>query len=162
MTEDVTAFLDRCDDVLTDWHGSADAAHYARGVPVDPPGTTFRFGRVRVPVRAEIEWDAEPSPSTPTRPVPVVPDVEFDREAFVEAMRVTFREITEALRPFVHACQDTCRSVGMALHQCSEAAELTGTIHHTLPTDPRERALYLRQHRNTGPQLHRLDGRRRC
>lgn len=26
-----------------------------------------------------------------------------------------------------------------------------GVVQHPLPTDPRERALYLRKHRNTGP-----------
>lgn len=164
MTGDAEEFLDRCEDVLTNWHTSGDAMHCARGEPVDPPLTfTFRYERPRVPVRAEVEWDAEAAPSTPYRSVPVVPDV--DREAFVamaEVMRATFRDLGDVLRPVADACQDTFRHVGVALHQCHEGAKLAGLIvDDPAPTDPRERALWLQQHRNTGPQLHRLDGRRR-
>lgn len=130
----MTAFLDRCDDVLTDWHPSRDAMRAVGYVVVDDP---FEALLVRSPLT-----------------VPVVPDVQSVPRAFAEAMRGV-----------VDAAQDTCRHVGVALRHVGEqldgANRIGIVVDDPTPTDPRERALYLRRHRNTGPHLHRLDGRRR-
>jgi hypothetical protein len=123
--EDVTAFLDRCDDVLTHWYGSKDAVHYVGGVPVDPAESdSIGFERSRRAMRARLGH-------------------------LIETAQVQLLIEEQARR-----CDAT-----------AEGAELTGIVlddtHHVLCPDPRERALRLRRERNTGPQLHRLDGRRR-
>lgn len=137
MSESVDDVLDRCEDVLTDWRGSGDAMRAVGYDVVDTEGYHFRFDRTPLPAAVPV----------------AVPEIEYDREAYVAALRAAFRDITEAFRPIVD---------GIALRQCREGAELAGIIiDDPLPEDPRERALHLRQHRNTGPQPYRLDGRRK-
>jgi hypothetical protein len=61
------------------------------------------------------------------------------------------RAAAAAMVPMFAAAQEAMR----------RAPALDEALDDRPPTDPMARALWLRQHRNTGPAAHRLDGRRR-
>lgn len=74
--EDVDEFLARCDDVLTYWWTSPDAMHCEQGVPVEAPWSSRSY-------------------------VPLTPEIDFDREAFVEGLRAAWVSLAEVLRPML-------------------------------------------------------------
>jgi hypothetical protein len=79
----------------------------------------------------------EPREAKPARPVLVpAPDP--------EAVRRLWEQLRDAIRPFVAWAEQ-------AAHELEEKLRAVGHLPEPLPTDPRERALWLAQHRNTGP-----------
>lgn len=64
----------------------------------------------------------------------------------VEQMRTVAEEVGQAWA-------DAWRDIGEALVPLGEQLERAGLIEERPPDDPRERALWLRQHRNTGPAV---------
>jgi hypothetical protein len=190
MTDDVDAFLARCEDVLTDWQASGDSMHaigydvldvdpqierlaYLDNIPVAPPyhlridSTPLYHLRFDSTPPYHLRFDstrlldvADTAPAgrdvlaervAHLDNIPVAPVVEFDGRAFAEVLQAAFGDMAAAFRPLLNAC----RHIGVAIAGIVPAVD-------PLPTpDPRERALYMRRNRNTGPHTHRLNGRRR-
>jgi hypothetical protein len=77
------------------------------------------------------------------------PEAEAAADARLSEVRAdleaAFTAIAEALRPAVEAVGEAFRAIGGALVPLAEQIE------QQAPTDPHGRALWLRQHRNTGP-----------
>lgn len=65
---------------------------------------------------------------------------------FVERMRAVNEQIGQAWT-------DAWRNIAEAVRPFAEHLERSGVLEEQPPEDPRERALWLRQHRNTGPAV---------
>ncbi len=68
-----------------------------------------------------------------------------------EAARQAFDTLGEYLRSWSEACSEACRSASEQLTGWHKALREADVLPAEPPTDPRARALWLRQHRNTGP-----------
>lgn len=77
-----------------------------------------------------------------------------DLSVNLDGMRAAMQELGALLNRQIEAFTRSCQSMRGFHAQLVYLDEIT-------PTDTRERALYLRQHRNTGPAKPRLDRRRR-
>ena len=101
-------------------------------------------------------WPFDWMPPAPTEPPAVATQLEQQAAAALRAFETTAHQVIEAWR-------DVAAQMGRAFEQL---APVFAELHRQLaplaqpPTDPRARALRLRQTRNTGPALPRLDRRR--
>jgi hypothetical protein len=133
VSGDLDRFVARCDDVLTDWDGSADAMH-AKALP----DGSYQTGPT-------LAWLA-------FAPPPIV----------ISAAQA--RAILAAATEFGVALTRVFQEFARVLNEAAPAfAELSAALQadDDGPADLRDRALWLRQQRNTGPRdPHRLDGTR--
>lgn len=121
-SDDLDAFFARCDDVLDNWHGSADSMY------------------------------ADYSGKNSTRQADQIQRYVAQMTLYMESLN----RLTQATNQIVVAAGE---AFGPLVKATVRAYNLCG---EGCPTDPRERALWLRQHRNTGPDDNRgTDGIRR-
>lgn len=143
----------------TTWHLRLDDGH--RYVGCDLAGMGAADGIISIEQTARIHhtWQrlerelTDARRITPAHPWPNGTTIDIDPQQVrraAQAMRAAFNGIAEAVTAVVQN-----------LSKVAAQLQAAKVIPETPPTDPMARALWLRQHRNTGPAPRRLDGRRR-
>lgn len=80
---------------------------------------------------------------------------EEDAQRVAEQIQRGMAEMSEAMRRFGEQLAVVFDEIGRQLAPLMEEMERAEVLEQEPPTDPRERALWLRRNRNTGPQRHR-------
>jgi hypothetical protein len=95
-----------------------------------------------------MRWTPEPAP----RPVDPRGAVAARLVADPDAARRFFEQLGEAMRPLIEWADHAAAELGVHLDQLTKILQKVGALPDQPPTDdPRARALWLRQQRNTGP-----------
>ena len=131
----------------TDQHTHTDELGQPQRVDDEPAGPILQLGGGKI-------FYAPPMPPIPDYD----PNAEF--RAFLNKPLITPEQaetLAKMFGEFRRAAGEALAAIGPVFEQLREA----GVLPETPPEDPREKALWLRQHRNTGPARPGPQNRRR-